>query len=250
MSISSELKYIRFVGQDLKILSLIEIDKRIQLIGSELTFRPLNHNPDIVLIVLRIFTGLILFLLTLPIILICCLVVFLEDLSNPIFVQKRYGLNSKIINIFKVRTLYKSQSDKSGKIQVTGNDTRILKSGGILRGLHLDELPQFANLIIGNLNIVGPRVQVPGQVAGDTTYENYSKYYLLRHLVTPGLTGLAQCLGYSGPTSAKRDASARLYLDLLYLQRKSKSLDLAILFMTIVMILNKILPTNFVSRFK
>jgi len=240
MLITSEIKYIKSVGQELETLSLFEIDERIQLIGSELTLRPVNHNPGIALILFGKISGLTLFLFTLPIILICCLIVVLEDLSNPIFVQKRYGLNSKIINIFKIRTLYKSQSDKSGTIQVTGNDTRILKSGGILRGLHLDELPQFINLIIGNLKIVGPRVQVPGQVAGGTTYENYSEYYLLRHLVTPGLTGLAQCLGYSGPTSAKRDASARLYLDLIYLQRKSKSLDLAILIMTIPMILKKI----------
>ena len=250
MSIKSEIKYIKNIGYEMESLSLAEIDKRIQLIRSELTLRPVNHNPGIALIVLSRLLGLALFLFTLPIVLICCLIVFYEDLSSPIFVQKRYGLNSKIINIFKVRTIYKSQGDKSGKIQVTANDTRILKSGGILRGLHLDELPQFVNLIIGNLNIVGPRVQVPGQVAGDTTYENYSKYYLLRHLVTPGLTGLAQCLGYSGPTNVKRDASARLCLDLLYLQRKSKSLDLAILLMTIVMILNKVLPTNVMSRIK
>ena len=248
MSITSEIKYIKSVGQELETLSLIEIDERIQSIGSALTLRRVNHNLGIALILLGKLSGLTLFMFSLPIILISCLIVFLEDLSNPIFVQKRYGLNSKIINIFKIRTLYKSHSDKSGKIQVTGNDTRILKSGGILRWLHLDELPQFINLIIGNLNIVGPRVQVPGQVAGGTTYENYSEYYLLRHLVTPGLTGMAQCLGYSGPTIIERDASARLYLDLLYVSRKSKFLDLAILLMTILMILKKLFPKSFIGR--
>ncbi|MDB2389812.1 sugar transferase [Alphaproteobacteria bacterium] len=239
MSITSEINYIKNIGNELESLPLVEIDRRIQSIGAELTLRPVNHNPGIALILLGKLFGLTLFLFTLPIILVCCLIVFLEDLSNPIFVQKRYGLNSKIINIFKIRTLYKSQSDKSGKIQVNANDKRITKSGWILRGLYFDELPQFVNLIIGNLSIVGPRVQVPGQVAGNTAYENYSNYYLLRHLVTPGLTGLAQCLGYSGPTNVKRDASARLYLDLTYVSKKSKSMDIAIIILTVVHLFSK-----------
>lgn len=239
MSVLQEIKYVKYIGKELETLSLAELNEKIQLIGKELTSKPVTYKQSATLFFLGKLLGVVLFAISLPIIIISCLIVFFEDNSSPLFVQKRYGLNSKIINVFKVRTLYKSQGDTSGKNQVTSNDIRVLKSGRILRDTHIDELPQFFNLIVGNLSIVGPRVQVPGQIAGKTTYENFSEYYLYRHLVAPGLTGLAQCLGCSGPTVIERDASARLYLDLLYVTRKSKSLDLAIILMTIRMMLKK-----------
>lgn len=176
-----------------------------------------------------------------------CAIVFLAPLlfaiviairaTSPgpaIFSQTRYGRRNRLFRIYKFRTMYADRGDRSGRRQTTEGDSRITPIGRILRNTSLDELPQLFNVLKGDMSLVGPRPHVPGMLAGHLLYEQLVPYYFQRHIMKPGITGLAQVSGYRGSTAHAHDAIARIDLDLEYIENWSLWLDLKIIVKTCV----------------
>ncbi len=148
--------------------------------------------------------------------------------GNPIlFKQKRNGLNGKEFDCLKFRTM---RPDKENNRKPTErDDPRVTKLGRILRKTSLDELPQFINVLKGEMSIVGPR---PHMVSENESYSEIIKRYALRHYVKPGITGLAQVKGYRGAVDTDKDMEMRIRTDIYYVRNWSFLLDLFIIYKT------------------
>jgi exopolysaccharide biosynthesis polyprenyl glycosylphosphotransferase len=149
---------------------------------------------------------------------------------GPVFFrQKRYGYHNRRFSIFKFRTMYTDRGDARGTQQTTSNDPRVTSVGRILRKSSLDELPQLINVLKGDMSLVGPRPHVPGMLAGGMLYERLTPYYFQRHIMRPGITGLAQVTGCRGETTVALSAIDRLDYDLRYIATWSLWLDIKII---------------------
>lgn len=148
--------------------------------------------------------------------------------GRPIlFKQKRNGLNGKEFDCLKFRTM---KPHKFNDIKPTErDDPRVTKLGKILRKTSLDELPQFINVLKGEMSIVGPR---PHMVSENESYSDIIKRYSLRHYVKPGITGLAQVKGYRGAIDSDKDMEMRIRTDIYYVRNWSFLLDLFIIYKT------------------
>lgn len=147
--------------------------------------------------------------------------------ESVIFTQERIGLNGRVFTIYKFRSMLVNGSDFT---QV--GDSRINKIGYIIRKYRLDELPQFWNILIGDMSLIGPR---PEQVVYVNTYRKQIPNYDLRHKVRPGLTGWAQVMqGYTSDTDGTRE---KLQYDLYYLKNFGFKMDVVIIWKTILTIL-------------
>jgi putative colanic acid biosynthesis UDP-glucose lipid carrier transferase len=147
-----------------------------------------------------------------------------------IFRQRRYGLDGREFTVYKFRSMV--SSDDSDTIpQAQKGDARATRFGRFIRRYSLDELPQLWNVLQGRMSLVGPR---PHAVAHNEQYRRLIKGYMIRHKVTPGITGLAQVRGHRGETSTVEEMQARVESDLEYLRRWSLALDLKIIGLTIL----------------
>jgi sugar transferase (PEP-CTERM system associated) len=173
--------------------------------------------------------------LTAPIMLIVWLLVRLTSPGPAIYSQKRVGLNGETFNVHKFRSMYIDAEARTGAVWAAKNDPRITPLGRCLRKLRLDELPQFFNVLKGEMAIVGPRPERPEFVKVLT---EQIPYYAHRHAVLPGITGWAQINHKYGDTL--EDTVAKLEYDLYYLKNISLSLDLYVIFHTVkVMLLRR-----------
>ena len=175
-----------------------------------------------------LFTSLILFLIS-PVLLLISLGIKISSPGPIIFKQKRYGLNGKDITIYKFRSMTTQDNGKVIK-QAKKNDARITKLGAFLRKTSLDELPQFINVLQGNMSIVGPR---PHAVAHNEEYRKLIPAYMQRHLVKPGITGWAQINGWRGETDTLEKMEKRVGFDLYYINHWSLWMDFKIIILTI-----------------
>jgi putative colanic acid biosynthesis UDP-glucose lipid carrier transferase len=163
-----------------------------------------------------------------PIMMVIALIIKMTTKGPVIFTQWRYGLDGKPIKVWKFCTMTVFEDGYSINA-ATNNDKRVTRVGKILRKLSLDELPQFFNVLYGDLSIVGPRPHAISEV------EKYrTKIYgsMLRHKIKPGITGLAQIYGTRGEVDTKEKLEKRIYYDLQYIQKWSIWLDLKIIFFT------------------
>jgi putative colanic acid biosynthesis UDP-glucose lipid carrier transferase len=153
----------------------------------------------------------------------------LTSKGSVIFRQRRYGLNGKPIEVLKFRTM---TTCEDGDIvqQACKDDPRITKFGAFLRRSSLDELPQFFQVITGQMSIVGPR---PHAVAHNEYYRPLIQGYMLRHKVKPGITGWAQVNGWRGETDTLDKMKKRVEFDLNYIRNWAFTFDLKIILMTI-----------------
>ena len=155
--------------------------------------------------------------------------------KGPIFFkQERWGLNNKRITCYKFRSMYKESSDidEDGNFQQAfKDDPRITLIGKILRKTNMDELPQFWNVLMGNMSVVGPR---PHPTQLNIQSMELVDNYMLRHMVIPGITGLAQVNGCRGETRTTEDMQKRVNFDLYYIQRWNFWLDLQIIIQTVI----------------
>ena len=145
----------------------------------------------------------------------------------------RTGWDGKSFNIYKLRSLYKS-SKVSDTIQVQSGDIRQMTIGKILRRLSIDELPQFLNVLRGDMSIVGPR---PHMIEHTKYYSKEIINFMQRHKCSPGLTGWAQIHGLRGPTTSKELMHKRYQHDLYYIKNWSLMLDIYIMIRTVFVIL-------------
>jgi putative colanic acid biosynthesis UDP-glucose lipid carrier transferase len=163
-----------------------------------------------------------------PLMIALALAVRLSSPGPVIFVQRRYGLDGREINVWKFRTM-RVLEDGDQIVQARRQDPRITRVGRFMRRYSLDELPQLFNVLQGRMSLVGPR---PHAIAHNEEYRKLIKGYMVRHKVPPGITGLAQVNGCRGETARVEDMQARVNYDLEYLRRWSPLLDLKILMLT------------------
>ena len=166
-----------------------------------------------------------------PVLLICLILIYLEDGYPLIFFQDRTGWDGRRFRIFKLRTLKNTRFDKTQQVQK--NDDRLLKIGKFIRKYSIDEVPQFFNVLLGDMSIVGPR---PHMVEHDIYYSRIFKEFLKRHKTNPGLTGWAQINGLRGATPTHESMKKRMEYDLWYLNNWSPLLDIIIIFKTFFVI--------------
>jgi len=164
-------------------------------------------------------------------------IAILIKLDSPgpvIFRQKRYGLNNRLIEVFKFRTLYVHAADPTAGQLVSRNDSRVTRIGAVLRRTSLDELPQFFNVLRGDMSLVGPRPHATGAKAGVLLYDEIVPDYGARHRIKPGITGWAQVNGWRGTTDTDEQVIQRVRHDFFYIANWSLILDIRILIRTVV----------------
>ena len=159
---------------------------------------------------------------------IIAILIALESRGPIFFTQLRSGKNNRPFCCVKFRTLRVNEA--SDKIQVTKNDTRITKIGKFLRKSNIDELPQFLNVLMGDMSVVGPR---PHMLKHTEEFNNLEEDYMVRHFVKPGITGLAQVNGFRGEIRHPDLLKKRLEKDIDYLENWSMAVDLKIILQTI-----------------
>ena len=176
-----------------------------------------------------IFSLIILIILS-PLFLIISLAIKLTSAGPVIFKQERYGIDGKKFNIYKFRSMINHNTSKDHFLeQAKKNDYRFTKVGKFLRSWSLDELPQFVNILKGDMSFVGPR---PHASKHNEFYRKRIVGYMQRHSFKPGITGLAQVEGLRGETAKISDMEKRIEVDLIYLKNWNIFLDLKILLKT------------------
>ena len=173
-----------------------------------------------------------------PIMLIAALAVKLDSKGPIIFKQKREGFNNEEIEIFKFRSLYTDQGDKSGVNVVIKGDNRVTKVGRIIRKTSIDELPQLFNVLLGSLSLVGPRPHVANAQTDNKLWTEVVDSYIARHKVKPGVTGWAQINGWRGEVDREEKLKGRVEYDLYYIENWSLLFDLYILAITPLKLIN------------
>lgn len=168
-----------------------------------------------------------------PLLLVIAALIRLDSPGPAIFRQKRYGLNNKLIEIYKFRTLHVGRSDTNAERLVTRNDSRVTRIGAFLRRTSLDELPQFLNVLRGDMSVVGPRPHALSAKAGVLQYDEIVGEYAARHRVKPGITGWAQINGWRGETTTAEHIEQRVAHDFFYIANWSLLLDLKIVLKTV-----------------
>lgn len=181
-----------------------------------------------------VFSSIVILLLLSWLMPILAIVIKLNSRGPVFFKQKRSGLKNADFWCLKLRTM-KVNLD-SDKVQATKNDSRVTKLGAFLRKTSLDELPQFFNVWVGDMSIIGPR---PHMVAHTEEYSKLIDNYLVRHFVKPGITGLSQVMGYRGQTEELYQMRNRIKIDVFYLEHWSFWLDMKILALTIINVFKK-----------
>ena len=167
---------------------------------------------------------LILLAIAIPMVLIAS-AVKLTSRGSVLFRQRRYGLDGREITVWKFRTMTVGE-DGDEVIQARRRDDRVTPLGAFLRRTSLDELPQFINVLLGEMSIVGPR---PHAVEHNEAYRRMIPGYMLRHKVKPGITGWAQVNGWRGETDTLDKMEQRVRFDLWYIRNWSLWLDLRII---------------------
>ena len=166
-----------------------------------------------------------------PVIALVAVVITLESRGPVFFVQDRVGLHGRIFRLVKFRTM-RPVEHATDAVWARDNQSRVTRVGAVLRRYRLDELPQFINILRGDMSLVGPRPEMAENVA---TFSAVIPYYNFRHEVRPGLTGWAQIkAGYSMSTE---EVTRKLCYDLYYIKHCSLAFDLRIIFDTVKFVL-------------
>lgn len=174
--------------------------------------------------------SLLLLLFAVPICILACIAIYVELRVNPIYTQKRVGLNGRVFKIYKLRSMY-IDAEKDGPKWASENDERITKVGRIIRKTRIDELPQLVNILKRDMSFIGPR---PERQELIKEFIKYIPDFNDRLLVKPGITGWAQVNGGYSLTPKEK-----LEFDKYYIQNRGFKLDLLILIKTINVIFTR-----------
>ena len=159
---------------------------------------------------------------------IIALIIKLDSKGPVFFKQKRTGIDNNMFSCLKFRTM--QVNTNADNMQAVANDSRISRVGAILRKYNMDELPQFINVLLGQMSVVGPR---PHMLMHTDQYSALINYYKVRHYVKPGVTGWAQVNGFRGLTDELWKMEKRVDYDMDYLKNWSFSWDIKIIYLTV-----------------
>jgi putative colanic acid biosynthesis UDP-glucose lipid carrier transferase len=227
----NNLKVVKFIPDRSKVLS-----KKLQHdyygIIPILTFRTIPLDDPFSALLKRVFD--IVFSLAVIVLILSwltpliALVIKVESKGSVFFTQSRNGYNFKSFKCFKFRSMV--VNPKADLEQVTRGDARITIFGQLLRKTSLDEMPQFFNVLKGDMSVVGPR---PHMLSHTDMYAKKIDKFMVRHFVKPGITGLAQVSGFRGEVETDKDIIGRVQHDIFYIENWSFFLDLKIIFQTL-----------------
>lgn len=155
------------------------------------------------------------------------IIIKLESKGPVFFKQKRSGIKNETFECIKFRSM--TVNSHSDVMTAKKNDARVTRFGAFMRKTSIDELPQFLNVLIGNMSVVGPR---PHMLSQTKQYSQITRKYMLRHMIKPGITGWAQVMGSRGEIFSDTDMEKRIEKDIWYIQNWSFFLDLKIIFLT------------------
>ncbi|ABE33728.1 undecaprenyl-phosphate glucose phosphotransferase [Paraburkholderia xenovorans] len=178
----------------------------------------------------RLFAAAALLALT-PVMLSIAVAVKVTSKGPVLFTQRRKGADGRVFRIYKFRSMREHASRPGVVRQATRGDPRVTRVGAFLRRTSLDELPQFLNVLRGEMSVVGPR---PHAIEHDDQYRSIVDGYIHRYRIKPGITGWAQVNGFRGETDRIEKMQARVEHDLYYLRNWSFGLDMRIVFATVV----------------
>ena len=167
-----------------------------------------------------------------PLMAVIALLIKLESPGPVLFVQKRHGYNNKPISVLKFRSMYADKCDPTAVKAVRRGDNRVTRIGKFIRRASIDELPQFVNVLRGELSLVGPRPHATSARTGDIVYDQITEAYSARHKVKPGVTGWAQIKGWRGELNSPEKIRQRIEHDLYYIEHWSLWMDFKIMMMT------------------
>ena len=197
------------------------------------TSRFYGFNLFIKIFLDKIFSIIFLLLLS-PIFILAMIFILIEDGFPILFSEESPGWDGRRFYLHKLRTLKKNEFGKT--VQEKEDDKEFLKIGKIIRRLHIDEIPQFLNILKGDMSIVGPR---PHEFQEDLIYSKVFKKFLKRNKTSPGLTGWAQIHGYRGNKPTSEHMQKRMEYDLWYMNNWNTWLDFYIILKTIFIIFTK-----------
>lgn len=211
--------------------SAIQLEKYDKLPGLNIAIIPLDEfrNQFVKRIFDITFSSLFILLIMSWLVPLLTIIIKLDSKGPVFFLQDRSGKDNKSFKCMKFRTMVVNR-DADTK-QATVNDPRITKLGAFLRKTSIDELPQFINVFLGSMSVVGPR---PHMLKHTVEYSELIDSFMGRHYVKPGITGLAQCLGYRGETKTLEEMENRVRLDRYYIENWTFWLDIKIIFLTVV----------------
>ena len=172
-----------------------------------------------------------------PLLLVTAIAIKATSRGPVIFKQSRFGFNNNEILVYKFRSMYVDRQDVSGAQRTEKGDPRVTPVGRLIRKLSIDELPQFWNVLRGDMSVVGPRPHATHMKVGDLYYFDAVRGYAGRHRVKPGITGLAQVRGLRGEIQTIERAKRRVELDRYYIDHWSLTLDLRIIAETLASVL-------------
>ncbi|MEA3641098.1 MAG: undecaprenyl-phosphate glucose phosphotransferase [Lamprobacter sp.] len=224
-------------------LGLLYADRPVYRIGGmhvlSLEDRPIDEWHAVIKRAEDLAIALPAVLLLSPFLALVALAIRLESKGNPIFVQKRYGFNNNLIDVYKFRSMYTDLTDINAEKLTERNDPRVTRIGHFIRCTSIDELPQLFNVIQGTMSIVGPRPHATRAKAGNRLYQEAVDLYASRHRVKPGVTGWAQCHGWRGETDTEEKIIKRVEHDLYYINNWSIFLDLLTILKTLKLLFTK-----------
>lgn len=183
--------------------------------------------------------ALVIIVLISPLLLLITVAILISSGRPVLFAQPRFGRDALPFDIYKFRTMRADLCDVSGAGQTSDRDPRITKVGMILRKTSVDELPQLFNVLLGDMNIIGPRAHPCGMEVNGVLCEQVDERYQARHLIAPGITGWAQVNGSRGAVKSARSLERRVSLDLWYIKHWSLWLDLRICFKTLGVLIHR-----------
>ncbi|MEE3484303.1 MAG: undecaprenyl-phosphate glucose phosphotransferase [Bacteroidales bacterium] len=217
--------FMRFINRS---VSLSFLDNSIPIVS--LREEPLRRTSNLVIKrVFDIITSLLFLVTIFPILFIILAPIIKYTSEGPIFFkQKRTGENGIEFNCLKFRTM-KVNKD-ADEVQATKHDDRVTPIGAFMRKTNLDEMPQFLNVLIGDMSIVGPR---PHMLKHTQMYSQLIDKYMVRHFAKPGITGWAQVTGYRGETKELSEMEGRVKQDVWYIENWTFWLDIKIIFKTL-----------------
>jgi Undecaprenyl-phosphate glucose phosphotransferase len=194
--------------------------------------RPMSHWASVIKGIEDRALAILLLIFVSPLMAAIAIAIKLDSRGPIIFRQRRYGFNNELIEVYKFRSLHPEKEDADAEKLVTKDDDRVTRVGAFLRRSQLDELPQFINVLKGEMSIVGPRAHAVKAKAAGQLYQEVVAEYFARHRVKPGITGWAQVNGYHGETDTREKIEQRVKYDLDYIEKWSLWLDLKIIMMT------------------
>ena len=244
------------VLQLLKKLWILPLDIRLAAHANKLRFRPRAYSyigaapmldifdrpitdwDSVAKRIFDIFFSLLAIALFWPVMIGTAIAIKLDSKGPVLFKQKRHGFNNEVVEVFKFRSMYTDQCDPTARAAVSKGDPRVTRVGRFIRKTSIDELPQFFNVLRGDLSLVGPRPHAVVAAAHDRLFAEVVDGYFARHRVKPGVTGWAQINGWRGEIDNDEKIKQRTACDLYYIENWSLLFDLKILFLTPIRLFN------------